>query len=254
MSLSVEVTRAAEILLRARTVAAFVGAGLSAESGLATFTGSGGLWEGHPVELVATPEGFRSDPVLVWRFYAARQQEHAQVTPNPGHCALAELERTCDDFLLVSQNVDRLCEAAGSRELVKIHGDLFDVWCTRCPDRWELPSPLIVSPDATVQDLPHCRSCGGLARPGIVWFGEYLPPGVLERSHQFVGRCDALLVVGTSGLVSGGYGLAETAIRGGAAVIEINLEPTALSDAADVCILEPSGTALPAIVELMGDG
>ncbi|BCW99011.1 MAG: NAD-dependent deacylase [Armatimonadota bacterium] len=240
---------AAEILAAARTAGVFAGAGLSAESGLPTFRDSGGLWEGHRVEDVATPEGFRRDPVLVWRFYAQRQVDQTRVEPNAGHHALAAMEDMFDDFLLITQNVDNLSERAGSRKLVKIHGDLMEIWCCRCHWKSVLDRP--VSPDSlrTPDDLPRCPDCGSLARPGVVWFGEMLPPAAIERAISFTAVAEVLLTVGTSGLVSGGYGFTDYVRSHGGKVIEVNPNDTYLSDQADIQIRSGSATALPAILE-----
>ncbi len=241
--------RAAEILGSASHVGVFAGAGLSAESGLPTFRASGGLWEGHRVEDVATPEGFRRDPLLVWRFYAERQVSQTRAAPNAGHLALAEMERIVPDFLLITQNVDNLSERAGSRKMVKIHGDLMEVWCWRCDWRSVLEEPVDPASLRSPDDVPRCPVCGSLARPGVVWFGEMLPPEAIERALSFVERADVLLTVGTSGLVSGGYGLTGMVRGHGGRVIEVNPNETYLSDEADVLVREGSATALPAMLE-----
>jgi len=246
---SESVAAARDILSRCRCVMIFAGAGLSAESGVPTFRDQGGLWEQHRVEDVATPEGFRRDPCLVWRFYAGLQTKQAPLSPNPGHYAIAQLEQLYPQFLLVTQNVDQLSERAGSRKIVKIHGDLMAVWCTRCSWQGTLKESLDPEKLTSVDVLPHCPDCGSLARPGIVWFGEYLPAGTLEASLSFAHRADALIVVGTSGYVSGGYGLAETTRAGGGRVIEVNPSETYLSDEAHVCVRAGSGRALPEIIQ-----
>ncbi len=243
------VEQAAEILNTARFVGVFAGAGLSAESGLPTFRDSGGLWEGHRVEDVATPEGFRRDPVLVWRFYAQRQVDQTRVEPNPGHYALAAMEEMFEDFLLITQNVDNLSERAGSRKLVKIHGDLMEIWCWRCEWKSVLEQPVDPGSLRTQDDLPRCPACRSLARPGVVWFGEMLPPAAIERAISFTAAADVLLTVGTSGLVSGGYGFTDYVRGHGGKVIEVNPNETYLSDQADILIRSGSATTLPAILD-----
>lgn len=245
------VERAAEILNASRSVAVFAGAGLSAESGLPTFRDSGGLWEGHRVEDVATPEGFARDPLLVWRFYAQRQVDQTRVSPNAGHRALAAMEEMFDDFLLITQNVDNLSERAGSRKMVKIHGDLMDVWCWRCEWRSVLDRPVSPASLNTPADIPRCPVCGSLTRPGVVWFGEMLPAAAIERAISFTSAAEALITVGTSGLVSGGYGFTESVRSHGGKVIEVNPNETCLSDQADVLVRAGSASALPAILELL---
>ncbi|MCC6484516.1 MAG: NAD-dependent deacylase [Armatimonadetes bacterium] len=240
---------AIDALRSASQILVFAGAGLSAESGLQTFRDQGGLWEGHRVEDVATPEGFKRDPVTVWRFYAERQKRLLEVKPNPGHLALAEMERIFPRFLLVTQNVDDLSERAGSQKIVKIHGDLLTVRCTHCGTEKRVEAYINPALLRQTDDLPVCGQCAGLLRPGVVWFGELLPEGLIERALLFATQSDALLVVGTSGFVSGGYGLAEAVLRAGGTVIELNPNQTHLSALAQVHVRQPSASALPAIVQ-----
>ena len=159
-------------------ILALTGAGISAESGLATFRGPGGLWEGRdPVEL-ATPQAFRGDPETVWRFYAWRRAQAAAAQPNAAHRALAALEASRDSFLLVTQNVDGLHERAGSRNLVRLHGTLWRLRCTAEGTETE-------DNRADLGRLaPRC-ACGALLRPGVVWFGEPLPVASLATAEQF---------------------------------------------------------------------
>jgi len=249
-----EIEKAAKMLRDCTRLLVFAGAGLSAESGIPTFRDQGGLWEKHRVEDVAAPEGFQRDPALVWRFYAERQQQLATVRPNPGHFALARMEQIYapDGFLLVTQNIDDLSERAGSRQIAKIHGDLMAVWCTRCSWRGSFDVPL--EPEGLLADertLPSCPECGSLARPGIVWFGESLPRAVINQALAFSLEADAILIVGTSGAVSGGYGLADNVSALGGGVIELNPQETCLSHLADVCLRAPSAEALPALLSLL---
>lgn len=240
-----------EWLRKARTVLAFCGAGVSAESGVPTFRDAGGLWEGRRVEDVATPEGFARDPGLVWRFYATRQERLGTLHPNPAHDALAAMEGRYGRFLLVTQNVDDLHERAGSRRLVKLHGNLMEVRCVACGRVTALSEP-VREARVLAGDLPRC-GCGGLLRPNVVWFGEYLDPGHLRRIRAFydeiladpvAARPALLLVIGTSGAVSGGYGLTDLARLAGARVVEINPRPTMLSGEADLVVREPAGALL----------
>jgi NAD-dependent deacetylase len=171
------------------------GAGISAESGLATFRGAGGLWHGHRVEEVACPEAWERDPELVWNFYSMRRKGALAVKPNAAHLALAELEhRLGERFFLCTQNVDHLHERAGSKRLVHMHGELFQSRCESC-DRESFDDEKLYE---RLADIPRCR-CGARIRPNIVWFGEvimHLP--LIARELE---RCTVLLVVGTSGLV-----------------------------------------------------
>jgi NAD-dependent deacetylase len=236
--------RAAELLRAARAVAVLTGAGVSAESGVPTFRDADGLWEGHPIEDVATPAAFRRDPRLVWQFYNARRANLAQVQPNPGHIALARLEEHfgSDHFTIITQNVDGLHRRAGSRNVVELHGNLTRTRCTGCgrvEDHGCEP----------LGDLPLCPSCRGQLRPDIVWFTEMLPPDAWEAAETAAERCDCLLVVGTSAVVYPAAGLITTARLGGSTVIECNLQHTAASHLADVCLFGRSGDLLPQLID-----
>src|SRR5215471_17533161 len=169
--------QAVPVLRRAQYVGVLTGAGVSAESGIATFRGAGGLWEGQPIEDVATPYAFRRDPGLVWRFYNQRRSNLREVKPNPGHHALSRLEARLggERFALITQNVDGLHRAAGSRHVLELHGSLARVRCTGCDAVEDLP-------DEALDALPRCRGCGALLRPDVVWFGEMLPERVWEEA------------------------------------------------------------------------
>jgi NAD-dependent deacetylase len=236
--------RAAGFLSHAKRVAVLTGAGVSAESGVATFRGAGGLWEGHRVEDVATPFAFERDPALVWRCYNARREGLRAVRPNPGHYALAAVEERLEKgaFALVTQNVDGLHRAAGSRNVLEIHGSIARVRCTGCglvEDRGGEALP----------DLPVCRECGGLLRPNVVWFHEALPEDIWQEAAAAAASCHCFLVVGTSAIVYPAAGLVETARAAGAKVIEVNLTPTPASSLADAGLYGPSGQVLPRLVE-----
>jgi NAD-dependent deacetylase len=195
------------------------GAGISAESGLATFRGPDGLWEGHRVEDVATPEAFARDPELVHRFYDARRAQLATVRPNPAHEALARLERDWPgEFLLVTQNVDDLHERAGSRQLIHTHGEHRKGWCVACDQRFGWDCPM-----GTGANCPACGTVGQV-RPDIVWFGEM--PYEMDRIEAALQRCDLFVSIGTSGAVYPTAGFVQTARYCGAETLEINLEPS----------------------------
>jgi len=230
------------MLRQAERVAVLTGAGISAESGLPTFRGAGGLWEGHRVEDVATPMAFHRDPSLVWRFYNARRAGLRKVQPNAGHHALVKLEERLGGlrFTLITQNVDGLHRAAGSKQVVELHGSLARVRCTGCwaiADRGQEELP----------ELPRCGQCGELLRPDIVWFHEALPGDVWNQAAARA--CQCFLVIGTSGIVYPAAGLVELARGVEARVIEVNLERTPASDLADVSLLGPSGHVLPRLLE-----
>jgi NAD-dependent deacetylase len=239
--------RAAEWLRGAERVCVLTGAGVSAESGVPTFRASDGLWEGHRIEDVASPDGFVRDPLLVWEFYNARRANVKTVKPNPGHLALAKMEKRWGDrFTLVTQNVDGLHRAAGNQNVLEIHGSLRRTLCLGCrevKDRGLEP----------LGDTPLCE-CGARLRPDIVWFGEALPPDVWVASATAALECDVFLVVGTSAVVHPAASLIPIAKRGHppAKVIEVNLAETEASFFADVALYGPSGVVLPKLVEMMG--
>ncbi len=241
--------RAAELLREAQRVCVLTGAGVSAESGVPTFRASDGLWEGHRIEDVATPEGFARDRQLVWRFYNARRANLATVKPNPGHYALVSLERRWGDgFTLVTQNVDGLHRDAGSRNVLELHGNLRRTRCLSC----RIVEDRDLEP---LGDDPECAHCLGPLRPDIVWFGEMLPEDVLEAATDAAAACDVLLVVGTSAVVYPAASLIPIAKRSrspGARVIEVNVQRTEASRLADVGLYGPSGVVLPRLVERLG--
>jgi NAD-dependent deacetylase len=230
------------------------GAGVSAESGVATFRDSGGLWENHPVEQVATPEGFRQDPGLVWRFYSERRKQAGTVHPNPGHAALAAAEaRMASRFLLVTQNVDGLHRRAGSRRLLEMHGSLFLTRCFHCERPAFADDSLHL--DGKVPECELCTEAGrhGLLRPAIVWFGEMLDFELLRAIQGFLeerrpGRL-VFLAVGTSGVVYPAAGLVREARAAGAETWLVNLEPPDNRSAFDEFVQGPSGRVLPELFE-----
>ncbi|QVL32254.1 NAD-dependent deacylase [Telmatocola sphagniphila] len=240
---------AAEHIRQARYVTVLTGAGVSAESGVPTFRASDGLWEGHHIEDVATPEGFRRNPHLVWEFYNERRNKLKQVRPNPGHYALVELEkRFAERFTLVTQNVDGLHQQAGSNTVAELHGSLYRTRCTGCKD-------LRIHDLEPLGELPKCQKCDRLLRPDIVWFREELPKEVWQRAYLAAQACDVFLLIGTSAVVYPAAGLAQIARnRGpagdeGATIIEFNLEETAVSNSVDLGVYGPSGVTLPKLIE-----
>lgn len=196
-------------------IVVLTGAGISAESGLATFRASDGLWENHRIEEVATPEGFAANPALVHEFYNLRRRKAAEARPNPAHRALARLARH-HDLTLITQNVDDLHERAGSPDVIHMHGALNRALCGACGARW--PAPPRMQPD------DPCPSCSATAtRPDIVWFGEM--PYHMARIWPALDRADLFAAIGTSGNVYPAAGFAQHAARIGAECVEINLEP-----------------------------
>ncbi len=222
-------------------MAVLTGAGVSAESGVPTFRGSDGLWKHYRPEDLATPDAFARDPKLVWEWYDWRRTRIAQTEPNPGHYALAEIEKRIPRFTLITQNVDGLHELAGSRNVLRLHGSIWIMRCTSCElEREDRRAPLPKIP-------PRC-ACGGLLRPGVVWFGESLPSNVWRDAEAAASTADLFLVIGTSAVVYPAAGLAQIAKSSGARLVEINIAETALSEQIDEFLQGPSGELLPRLI------
>ena len=221
-----------------RNILILTGAGISAESGLATFRGADGLWEGHRVEDVATPEAFRRDPALVHAFYDARRAKLGTVEPNAAHKALARLDAEWPgELLLVTQNVDDLHERAGSRRLIHMHGQLTSGWCLACDERFGWEGKM-----GEGASCPICRM-EGQVRPDIVWFGEM--PYEMERIDEALHRADLFVSIGTSGAVYPAAGFVQTARYSGAKTLEMNLEPSMGSIFFDESRTGPAGKLVP---------
>ena len=229
-------------LAKADRVAALTGAGISAESGVPVFRGIGGLWQQHRPEDLATPEAFARNPRLVWEWYDWRRARVAAAAPNPAHLALAALERSLSDFTLITQNVDGLHDRAGSRRMLKLHGDLWWLRCTVCNK--EGPNT-----EVPLSELPPRCTCGALLRPAVVWFGETLSSEVLRAASQAAMLAQVFLVIGTSALVQPAASLPLLAQQNGAQVVEINRERTALSAHADISLCGPAGELLPQLLQ-----
>ena len=230
-----------EWLKHARSIAVLTGAGVSAESGVPTFRGNNGLWKQYRSEDLATPGAFARDPKLVWEWYDWRRGLIAQAKPNAGHRALVELEKRAPLFTLITQNVDGLHALAGSRNVFEVHGSIWSVRCTACgreqiDRRWPLP------------EIPPKCECGALLRPGVVWFGESLPPRVWQDAEAAARSADVFLLIGTSAVVYPAAGLAQIAKASGARVVEINLAETVMSDGIDEFLQGPSGELLPQLI------
>ncbi|KAH9635479.1 hypothetical protein HF086_015479 [Spodoptera exigua] len=216
-----------EALRSAKEIVVLSGAGISAESGIPTFRGAGGLWRTYEAASLATPGAFRSNPSLVWEFYHYRREVAAKAQPNAGHLAIAQYEAkhgADKKITVITQNVDGLHARAGTSELIELHGNLFKT-----------------------SALPHCQKpeCGGLLRPHIVWFGENLEIPVLEKAKTAMSTCDVCLVVGTSSVVYPAAMFAPEAAARGAIVAEFNLEPTPATSDFHFYFQGPCGTTLP---------
>ena len=227
-------------LAGASSVAALTGAGISAESGIPTFRGAGGLWRNFRAEDLATPEAFEADPKTVWEWYDWRRGLIAAAEPNAGHRALVELARRVKQFTLITQNVDGLHRRAGS-EAVCVHGDIWTLRCTGCGREHQ-------DPRVPLPELPPRCSCGAMERPGVVWFGEALPDGVWEQAQEAVRRAEVFLVIGTSAVVYPAAGLVHLAKASGAAVVEINVAETPVTNRVDIAWRAPAAEALPQLL------
>ncbi|MEZ4269772.1 MAG: NAD-dependent protein deacylase [Myxococcota bacterium] len=241
-----EFAEAASVLREAQSVLVLTGAGVSSESGIPTFRGPGGLWEGFRAEELATVEAFQRDPERVWRWYRWRRAAYGACAPNPAHTTLALMESRYDEFLLATQNVDGLHRRAGSQRIVEIHGTIDVVRCSVCAARAPWPAD---GPDDS-QPVPRCDSCGGMMRPHILWFGETYWPGVLEICRAAAEAADVVLVAGTSATVWPPAALAFHGQRAGATLIDINPERTPISEAADLHLTGSAGALLPTLWQL----
>jgi NAD-dependent deacetylase len=232
-------------LMGAESIVALTGAGISAESGIPTFRGKDGLWRNFSAQALATPEAFRRDPRLVWEWYDWRRCLIGKAEPNGGHRALAELERRQaargGSFTLVTQNVDGLHDRAGSKNILKLHGDIWRLRCVACGMETH-------NEETPLKELPPRCGCGGLFRPGVVWFGEGLPGDTWEQACAACSQSQILLVIGTSATVYPAAGLAQVARAAGAPVAVVNPEPSAIDDLAEWVLRGPSGEILPRLL------
>lgn len=235
-------------LQSARSVVVLTGAGVSAESGVPTFRGAGGLWRTYQTTSLATPEAFSRDPKLVWEFYNYRREVLKPLEPNPGHYAIATLEERAPNFTLITQNIDNLHRLAGTKNLVELHGNIWRVRCTNptCQNSKNPQENRKVPMDPLP---PSCEECGSLLRPHIVWFGEMLDPEAIRSAIKATQECDFFIVAGTSAVVQPAAGMPVLARQEGAFVLEVNPEQTELSGAMNESIQEKSGTALPNLLE-----
>lgn len=232
-------------LRRADRLFVLTGAGVSAESGIPTFRGQDGLWEGHRIEDVATPQAFERDPELVWRFYSMRRAHAARCVPNKGHLALAQLEeRLGDRMVICTQNIDPLHEAAGSKRVFHMHGQLFQ---SRCSNRKCKTKPF---KDTRIYEkrshVPSCVECGALLRPHICWFNE--SPFHMKEVIPAIEECTVFLTVGSSGVVQPAASFPLIARQNGARTLYVGLEKPANAFAFDKVILGPAGEQLPALL------
>lgn len=229
-------------LRTAQHIAVLTGAGISAESNIPTFReAQTGLWAQYDPQELATPEAFQRNPRLVWEWYAWRQELVTRAQPNPGHHALVAMQSHCPAFTLITQNVDGLHQRAGSTAVLELHGNLFRVKCfenNHVVTTWE---------DSDVLP-PRCPHCAGQLRPDVVWFGEMLPAATLEMAQQAASSAEVFFTIGTSSLVYPAAELPLLALRAGAIVVEINPQPTPISQQVSFSLQAPAALILPQLL------
>jgi len=239
------IRQVAEKIRASTRVVVLTGAGISQESGVPTFRGADGLWQNFRAEDLATPEAFHRDPVLVWQWYDWRRGLIKPLKPNPGHYALVELQKRIPGFTLVTQNVDGLHRAAGSKDPIEMHGTIWRVRCLECKKTFE-------NREVPIKILPKCEACGGLLRPDVVWFGEALDEKILHTIYTCLQKTQVMLIVGTSAMVQPAASFGIVAKRTGAFVAELNRSKTHQSPLFDLSIQGKAGEILPLIVDPVG--
>ena len=232
-------------LVKATNVAVLTGAGISAESGVPTFRGADGIWKKFKPEELASMDAFMRNPELVWEWYEHRRKIIRDIKPNPAHYTLRKMEEYYPYFSIATQNVDGLHNRAGSRTVYELHGNILRSKCNKC-------GKIVLDVKLEKNQVPTCE-CGGLIRPDVVWFGEMLPEDVLNASFEAARSAEVYFSIGTSAVVYPAAMLPQEAKRHGAFVVEINLEPTPLSNQVDVSIMGKAGEILPQLWQQVED-
>lgn len=238
-----EIAKAYELVSNSNEIVVLTGAGISAESGIPTYRGEEGLWRNYSPQELATPEAFFKNPKLVWEWYDSRRAIMKNAKPNPGHFAITALEKEKRDFTLITQNVDGLHFAAGTRNVIELHGSLWEIKCTECEKvekNYQVPIPELP---------PRCGDCGAVMRPNTVWFGEIIPMERIDRCLFAIEQCDLLLIVGTSGVVEPAASMGLIAKKSEKPVVEINIDVTPGTGLYDASVIGKSGETLPLLVE-----
>jgi NAD-dependent deacetylase len=217
------------------------GAGISQESGIPTFRGEDGLWRNHDAMKLATIDAFYDNPKLVWEWYNERRMNIFQAQPNPGHRAIAELEKYAD-VVVLTQNIDGLHQKSGSSKVLELHGSIVKIKCSVCDYKEEILTE--------ISNLPPLCKCGNMLRPDVVWFGELLPQDVWQDAMNFASKCDLMIIAGTSLVVSPANTLPIYAKQNNATLIEINPENTSMSREMNLVIRNTSAESLPELVSL----
>ena len=232
-------------LKAARSVLFFTGAGISAESGIDTFRGKGGLWNKMKPEELASISGFMRNPDLVWEWYQYRRKIVRDTGPNPGHTTIAEFEKYFDDVTVVTQNVDNLHHRAGSTNILEVHGNIERNFCMDCRTLYGIEDFL------DVEEAPKCRKCGGMIRPDVVWFGEMLPQDIFTEAERKAKQSDICFIVGTSAVVYPAAYIPLSAKEGNSYLVEINIEPTEITNLVDCSLMGKSGEILPELINYL---
>ena len=231
--------QARELVENANNIVILTGAGISAESGIPIFRGDQGLWKDIRPEDIATPEAFAKDPKFVWEWYDLRRQTIIEAEPNPGHYALVELENKKEGFTLITQNIDGLHKRSGNKNIIEMHGNIWQMRCTKCGHIYfDYEVPLKQLP-------PSCKKCGEMTRPNVVWFGEMIEMSLIDKVLKAIEECHVMLIVGTSGVGGPAASMGLVAKQTDKTVIEINPEETPSSGLYDIVIREKSGGILP---------
>ena len=217
------------------------GAGISQESGIPTFRGEDGLWRNYDAMRLATIDAFYDNPKLVWEWYNERRMNVFQAQPNPGHRAIAELEKYAD-VVVLTQNIDGLHQKSGTSKVLELHGSIVKIKCSVCDYKEEILTEIL--------DLPPLCKCGNILRPDVVWFGELLPQDVWQNAMYFASKCDLMIIAGTSLVVSPANTLPIYAKQNNATLIEINPEDTSMSREMNLVIRNTSAESLPELVSL----
>jgi NAD-dependent deacetylase len=239
--------RLIEELKKAKSIIFFTGAGISAESGIDTFRGKGGVWNKMSAQELASYDGFMKNPNLVWEWYQYRRKIIRKTEPNAGHKTIAEFEKYFNEVTVVTQNVDNLHKRAGSSNILELHGNIERNFCIACKTFYE------VEKFVNTTEVPRCDKCGGLIRPDVVWFGEMLPQNIFAEAERKAANSDICFVVGTSAVVYPAVYIPLSAKEGGATVVEINIEPTELTSTTNYSIAGKAGEVLPEIYRLINN-
>ena len=235
-------TELIEKLKSAKSVLFFTGAGISAESGIDTSRGKGGLWNKMKPQELASFDGFMRNPNLVWERYQYRRKILKGTGPNPGHLAIAEFEKYIDNVIVVTQNVDNLHFRAGSTNILELHGNIQRNYCIDCKTYYGMDDFL------DVDEAPKCPKCGGMIRPDVVWFGENLPQNIFAEAEKIAKQSDVCFVVGTSAVVYPAAHIPMSAKESGSYMVEINIEPTEITNSVDCSLTGKSGEILPELL------